>query len=452
MPFVIAIVLLVIGSIVFHVMSPWWLTPIVSNWSAIDQTIDITLYVTGFVFVTVNLFLAWCVFKFRFSAKRRANYEPENKKLEGWLTVLTAIGVAAMLTPGLFVWASFVEVPEDAIEVEVVGQQWQWSFRYPGADGILGAADPGLITPENPFGMNVNDPYGQDDILVNSKEMHLPVNVPVKFNLRSKDVLHDFTVPQFRVKMDLVPGSVTYMWARPEKTGTYDILCEELCGIGHHIMRGRVVIQEIDDYNSWLATQTTYAEQQAILAGDSGQGAAFYAVCSACHGQNGEGNMALNAPKIAGLPAWYLTRQIEYFKNGVRGGSSDDVYGMQMAPMAATLATPQITSNVMAYISSLPDVNVEETIAGDVGKGAKLYEKTCGVCHGLRGEGVWSVNAPPIAGMSDWYLARQLKNYKNGVRGSHHMDEFGYQMVSMVTGLKNDDEINDVVAYINSLR
>ena len=119
MPFVIAIVFLVIFSVGFHLWSPWKLTDIASNWSAIDDTINITLWVTG----------------------RRAKYEPENHKLENWLTGLTAIGVASMLTPGLFVWADFVNVPDDAHNVEVVGQQWQWSFRYPGEDGILGSAD-----------------------------------------------------------------------------------------------------------------------------------------------------------------------------------------------------------------------------------------------------------------------------------------------------------------------
>ena len=135
------LVLLAVGSVLFHVMSPWWLTPIASNWGYIDRHIIITFWITGVVFVAIVLFMAYCVFRFRHREGRRAAYEPENKKLEWWLTIGTAVGVAAMLAPGLFVWNQFVTVPEEAAEFEVVGQQWQWSFRLPGKDGRLGTSD-----------------------------------------------------------------------------------------------------------------------------------------------------------------------------------------------------------------------------------------------------------------------------------------------------------------------
>ena len=114
----VVILLLVISSLLFHFLSPWWFTPIASNWTAIDQTINITFWVTGTVFVAVNLFLAYVVYRYRYNKNRKAEYDPENRKLEGWLTVLTSIGIIAMLTPGLFVWADFVDVPADASEVE----------------------------------------------------------------------------------------------------------------------------------------------------------------------------------------------------------------------------------------------------------------------------------------------------------------------------------------------
>lgn len=451
MPFIVAIIFLVVISVIFHLLSPWWLTPIASEWGSIDSTIDITLWVTGFVFVAINLFMAWCVYKFRYSKERRAHYEPENKKLEGWLTGLTAVGVAAMLTPGLFVWADFVTVPDDAHEVEVVGQQWQWSYRYPGEDGVLGAADADKITPDNPFGMDEDDPFGQDDILVSSQEMHLPVGRPVNVLLRSKDVLHDYAVAEFRVKMDLVPGHVSYMWLTPTVEGRYDILCMELCGIGHSVMRGKVVVESEESYQTWLDSHPTFAQLQAEAAGDPQAGQASYAVCAACHGQNGEGNMALNAPRIAGQEAWYVRRQIEYYKTGVRGTQPGDEFGPQMAPMANTLATDAMVANVAAYIESMPDVSVEETVTGDIARGRKLFDPTCGICHGEDATGVWAVNAPKLAGMSDWYLVRQLQYFKSGVRGEHPGDEFGFQMTSMVTALKDDQAIRDVVAYINTL-
>ena len=125
-----------------------------------------------------------------------------------------------MLAPGLFVWAKFVDVPKDAAVVEVVGQQWNWSYRFPGKDGMLGTVDARFDQRDNPFGINPDDPHGQDDVLVASPEVHLPLGKPVKVLLRSIDVLHDFTVPQFRVKMDLVPGLVTYSGSRRPGPGS----------------------------------------------------------------------------------------------------------------------------------------------------------------------------------------------------------------------------------------
>ena len=194
MNIVVVLLFLVIGSVVFHILSPWWMTPIASNWGTIDTTIDITLYITAVVFVAVNLFLAYCVYKYRYNPNKRADYEPENKKLETWLTSITAIGVAAMLAPGLVVWADFVDVPEEAHPIEVMGEQWQWRYRLPGNDGILGEVDARFISEDNPFGISPNDDAGLDDILIDDSELHLPLNKPVKVLLRSKDVLHDFVV------------------------------------------------------------------------------------------------------------------------------------------------------------------------------------------------------------------------------------------------------------------
>jgi len=452
MAFVVAIVFLIVISLVFHFWSPWWLTDIASNWGSIDTTILITFWVTGFVFVVVNAFMAYSIYKYRYDKNKRAVYEPENHKLEMWLTGFTAIGVAAMLTPGLFVWADFVSVPEDAHEVEVVGQQWQWSFRYPGADGVLGTAGNEYVSPQNPLGVNPNDPFGQDDIVVETKEMHLPINEPVHLLLRSKDVLHDYTVAPFRVKMDMVPGTVTYMWLEPTLLGSYDILCEEHCGLGHFVMRGKVVVDEREDYDAWLATQQTFAQTQASPAGNAQAGQASYAVCSACHGANGEGNVALNAPKIAGQEDWYIRQQIAYYKNGARGSHPNDTYGLQMAPMAATVVNDQIMNNITAYIDTLPDTAAPETVTGDLDNGEDLYQGKCSVCHGENGQGIWSVHAPRLAGMTDWYLVRQLQYFKSGVRGTHPEDQQGYQMVQMVTALADDEAINDVVAYINTLQ
>ncbi|HZH27110.1 MAG TPA: cytochrome c oxidase subunit II [Azospirillaceae bacterium] len=256
----IILLLVAVGSVLFHLLSPWWWTPIASNWGYIDDTITITFWITGFVFTAVVLFMAYCVFRFRHRAGGRAAYEPESKRLEWWLTILTAVGVIAMLAPGLVVWNQFVTVPDDATEIEVVGQQWQWAYRLPGEDGRLGTSDTALVSADNPLGVNPNDPHGKDDLIIQGEDLRLPLGRPVKVLLRSVDVLHDFYVPEFRAKMDMIPGMVTYFWLTPIRTGTYGILCAELCGVGHPNMRGNVEVVEADDYRAWLAQQRTFAQ------------------------------------------------------------------------------------------------------------------------------------------------------------------------------------------------
>jgi cytochrome c oxidase subunit II len=258
----VAIVLIVVAvaSVLFHLLSPWWFTPLASNWYYIDFTVGLTFWLTGVVFVAVVFFTAYCVYRFRHQEGVRAHYEPENKKLELWLTIVTALGVAALLAPGLVVWGQYVEVPSDATEFEAVGQQWQWTFRLPGKDGALGSSDARFITAENPFGLNPHDPKGQDDVIIQDPELHLPIGKPVKVVLRALDVVHDFYIPEIRAKMDLVPGMVTYFWFTPTKIGTFEILCAGLCGVGHPMMRGKLVVDSEHDYQAWLDQQKTFAQ------------------------------------------------------------------------------------------------------------------------------------------------------------------------------------------------
>ncbi len=264
----VMLVLVAVGTVVFHFMSPWWWTPIASNWGYIDDTIILTFWITGVVFVAVILFMAYCVLRFRYQEGRRSEYEPENKKLEWWLTIITGLGVAGMLIPGLFVWNQYVTVPPGAAEIEVVGAQWQWMYRYPGKDGVLGTSNVRLINDDNPFGLSTDDPNSRDDVLVEGDDLHLPIGRPVKVLLRSLDVLHDFYVPQFRAKMDMVPGTITYFWVEPTRPGTFDILCFELCGTGHYTMRGNVVVETKDAFQKWLGEQETFAQAMARAKSD----------------------------------------------------------------------------------------------------------------------------------------------------------------------------------------
>jgi cytochrome c oxidase subunit II len=459
MVFAWALILLVIATVAFHFASlygvfgdPWWFTEIASNWKMMDQTVNVTFWVTGFVFIVVNLFMAWTVVRYlhRKGKTERAAYEPENKKLEWWLTAITSVGIAAMLAPGLAVWAKFVTPPENASIVEVTGQQWAWSYRFPGRDGQLGTSDMKLVTLDNPFGLDPKDPKGQDDVLVSSPEVHLPVGKDVKFLLRAKDVNHQFAVPQFRVKMDMVPGMITHFWLTPTRTGEFDALCEQLCGVAHFAMRGRVVVEEEAKFQDWLNAQPTFAQTAAVAKGDPAAGQAMFAPCTACHGDQGQGNKELGAPKIAGQAGWYLARQLQSFKHGVRGTNENDTYGKQMAPMAQILADDAAINNVVAYIASLPDTRPDAVVGGNPDRGRKLYA-TCASCHGDKAEGIWATNAPRLAGMSDWYMARQLENFRQGIRGTHRQDFHGAQMRSMARALKDEQSINDLLDYVHTL-
>tara|TARA_Y100000590_G_scaffold8785_1_gene10932 strand:- start:777 stop:1529 length:753 start_codon:yes stop_codon:yes gene_type:complete len=236
---------------------------VASNWGNIDDTIILTFWVTGAVFVAVCLFMAYCVWAYRYRPDRKAEYKPEDKKLEFRLTWLTALGVVALLAPGLVVWNKYITVPENAFKIEVVAYQWGWNYRLPGEDGILGKTSVGLISDDNPYGLDSNDPNSKDDILVMDADLHLKINQPVKIELRSLDVLHNFYIPQFRAKMDTLPGIISFYWFIPEKKGEYEILCAEYCGTGHYAMRGFVKVDEELEYSNWLAKQISFEKMLA---------------------------------------------------------------------------------------------------------------------------------------------------------------------------------------------
>src|SRR5437868_11987331 len=158
MALAIILVLIAVGSVLFHIYSPWWWDTIASNWGGVDNTIIITFWITGAAFVAIIFFIAYCIVRYRHRKGERAHYQPHNTKLEWTLTAVTSVGVIAMLAPGLVVYSELIHPPKDAAIVEVLGQQWQWRFRYPGKDGKLGTTDTRFITADNPFGVNPDDP------------------------------------------------------------------------------------------------------------------------------------------------------------------------------------------------------------------------------------------------------------------------------------------------------
>lgn len=188
-----------------------------------------------------------------------------------------------------------------------------------------------------------------------------------------------------------------------------------------------------------------------VRAADAAAGKAAYAVCAACHGQQGEGNAAMNAPKLAGQEPWYIERQLNAYREGLRGTAPGDTFGMQMRPMAMSVASPEAVANLIAYIETFPTTEPAQTVAGDVAAGKAAYA-VCAACHGPAAEGVEQMGGPRLAGQDDWYLVRQINAYRKGLRGYDPRDIFGNQMKPMVATLATDKAVNDVVAYINSLK
>lgn len=286
----ITLALLVAGSLAFHLLSPWWLTPLASNWGAMDHMLTLTLIATALFFVALNALLVVALLRYRHRPGHRAAYEPDNKRLERRLIVGTAIGIALLLAPGLFVYADYVSPPASAQVLEVLGRQWAWSYRLPGADGRLGGVDPRFVGGANIAGIDPDDPAGADDLIVPGNEVHVALDRPVQVLLRSNDVLHDFYVPPFRARMNIVPGMVASFWFTPTAAGRYEVLCAQLCGVGHYNMRGWVVVEPEADYRRWLAAQVPFAASLKAAADTPaarGKALAQAKGCVACHSADG---------------------------------------------------------------------------------------------------------------------------------------------------------------------
>lgn len=178
---------------------------------------------------------------------------------------------------------------------------------------------------------------------------------------------------------------------------------------------------------------------------------ALFGPCVACHGSDAGGNVSLGAPALAGQDEVYLARQLMLFRSGLRGAAQGDTLGAQMAPFAKSLADDAAVASVAAYLAGLPVPASQETPEGDARRGASLYNGNCGACHGGQAQGNAALKAPRLAGLDSAYLARQLGNYRNGLRGTDASDGPGRQMAMMAGTLTGDEAIADVLAYIAAL-
>ena len=202
-----------------------------------------------------------------------------------------------------------------------------------------------------------------------------------------------------------------------------------------------------------LISLPVFAEDDPI------KGKALYATCAACHGQNGEGLQATNSPRLAGLLDWYLIEQLKNFRSGLRGDKAEDIFGAQMASMAKILPNDAALLDVVAYIGTLKATRSPRTEnSGDPARGQNIY-KGCMKCHGEKGEGYEAPEVikfrshygPRLAGQHDWYLIRQIRHYKGGIRGTNRSDKATRYMLADFRSLQIDRDIFDLVAYIGTL-
>lgn len=254
-------------------MEPGYLPEAVSEHGVrVDNLMMITIIVMAIVFVLVNLVLFTFSFMYRGNSTRKAYFYAHNDRLELIWTIIPAIVLAILVFYGWRVWSGMMaEAPKDALVFEITGKQFNWIVRHPGSDKELGDYNYRKIDAINQVGIDYSDKASFDDIM--PKELHVPVNTPVKLNIRSRDVLHNVFLPHFRIKMDAVPGIVNTIWFVPTKTTAemreemgdqefnYEIVCNQICGRGHFGMRSTIVVDSKEDYQEWLAQQEPFLEK-----------------------------------------------------------------------------------------------------------------------------------------------------------------------------------------------
>jgi len=251
-------------------MTDWLGLPLLASTHGgqIDRLIAWTHVFMFILFIGWSSFFIYCLLRFRKSRQPVADYAGVRSHTSSYLEVAVAV-VEAILLIGFSIpiWAARVDhlpAASEALTVQVTGEQFAWNVHYPGPDGVFGRTDLTKIDLQsNPLGLDRSDPAAKDDVTT-VNQLYLPVNKPVIVKLRSKDVIHSFGVPEFRVKQDAVPGLTIPIWFVPNvttaemrsKTGNaefqYEIACAQLCGLGHARMRGFVTVLNGDEFTKWF--------------------------------------------------------------------------------------------------------------------------------------------------------------------------------------------------------
>ncbi len=237
----------------------------------IDHIIEFCHWFMGALFVGWSAFFIYVLLRFRRSKHPVADHEGVKSGISTHLEFAVVL-IEAVLLIGFAIplWAKRVNSfpdEKDAIIVHAIGQQFNWNFHMPGPDGVFGRRDIALVTPSNGLGLDPNDPASKDD-LVFLGELLVPKDRPVIIELSSKDVIHNFALPHMRSAQDAIPGQIIPMWFKPIKTGTFEVVCGQLCGYGHYSMKGSLVVDEPAEYQAWLKEKAELAAPVAPAPND----------------------------------------------------------------------------------------------------------------------------------------------------------------------------------------
>ena len=235
----------------------------------VDTLLNFIFYLTATVFVLTQTVYIYYLVKYRKRPGSKAYYSHGNNKLELiWTAIPTAIFLGLVIYSNRL-WAELHSPPPDgAVKVDVVSYQFGWDMRYAGADGQLGKVDVHSYSVDNKFGLVPDDPAGDDDF--SSTELVIPVNKPVHIYLHSRDVIHSFYVPAFRLYQAAVPGrTIAWVWFEPTKTGNYELACSQICGSGHYNMKAPIRVVSQEEFDKWQAGKIEAKAEEAKAAADA---------------------------------------------------------------------------------------------------------------------------------------------------------------------------------------
>jgi cytochrome c oxidase subunit 2 len=240
-----------------------------------DFMFEVTLWVTGTVFLLTQFLLFWFSFKYRRVGNKIPHFFAHSTKLELIWTSIPAIAMAVLVAIGLKAWFTMTDkAPKGAMQIEIIGKQFNWISRYPGADMELGKKYyTNINEKDNILGLDWKDKATKDDIIIPNGELRLVKGKPVELIIGSRDVIHDVGLSHFRMKMDAVPGISSRLWFTPlftteemkAKTGNpnfvYELSCDQMCGKGHYSMRAVIIVETQAEHDAWLAKQQSYYAQ-----------------------------------------------------------------------------------------------------------------------------------------------------------------------------------------------